>query len=134
MGADLDSSKLRYGKVFLLMDADADGHHIATLLLTFFFRHMRPLIDNGHVFFAQPPLYRIDAARDLLGRSTTSDRDRIIKRRSPPQRQAQHQPLQGPGRDDARHAEDDDARMGRDVGARFRMITENAHEIGDLDV
>jgi len=48
MGDTMELGKLRYGKIFLLMDADADGHHIATLLLTFFFRHMKPLIDSGH--------------------------------------------------------------------------------------
>ena len=63
MGDSFDLAKLRYGKIFLLMDADSDGHHIATLLLTFFFRHMRPLIDNGHVYLAQPPLYRIDLGK-----------------------------------------------------------------------
>ena len=66
MGETFDLSKLRYGKIFLLMDADADGHHIATLLLTFFFRHMRALIEHGHVYLAQPPLYRIDVGKQTL--------------------------------------------------------------------
>jgi len=77
-GADFDESKLRYGRVFLLMDADSDGQHIATLLLTFFYRHLQGLIRGGHVYLAQPPLYRVDAGKETYWALDEGERDRII--------------------------------------------------------
>jgi DNA gyrase subunit B/topoisomerase-4 subunit B len=78
-GEEFDVTKLRYGRIFLLMDADSDGHHIATLLLTFFFRHMPKLIEGGHVFLAQPPLYRIDVGKETHWALDDLDKERILK-------------------------------------------------------
>jgi len=78
MGKNFDISKLRYGRVFLLMDADTDGHHIATLLLTFFYRMLPDLVREGHIFLAQPPLYRIDAGKGTHWALDDDDRDRIL--------------------------------------------------------
>ena len=160
MGADLDVSKLRYGKIFLLMDAAADGHHIATLLLTFFFRHMRGLIDSGHVYLAQPPLYRIDLGKQTYWALDDAHRDAILKEHGRSNSKPNITRFKGLGEmspdvlksttldkrsrqvlcvrvPDAERLTTDTTiaeLMGRDVAARFRMITENASEIGDLDV
>jgi DNA gyrase subunit B len=78
VGKTFDISKLRYGKIFLLMDADSDGHHIATLLLTFFYRVLPGLLRGGHVFLAQPPLYRIDAGTETHWALDDKHRDKIL--------------------------------------------------------
>ena len=80
IGNALDLDKLRYHKVILLMDADSDGHHIATLLLTFFYRHMKQLLDEGYVYIAEPPLYRIDAGKESHWALDDAERDRICRR------------------------------------------------------
>jgi len=69
---------LRYGKIILLMDADADGYHITTLMLDFFFRHMPELIRKGHIYIGQPPLYRIDVGKDTFWAKDDIDKERIL--------------------------------------------------------
>ncbi|MBV8756018.1 MAG: type IIA DNA topoisomerase subunit B [Deltaproteobacteria bacterium] len=158
MAETIDLGKLRYGKIFLLMDADADGHHISTLLLTFFFRFMRPLIDNGHVYLAQPPLYRIDIGKQTFWALDDVHRDRLLKANAKTNSKPNITRFKGLGEmnpdtlkmttldtktrqplrvrvvdalvADATFAD----LMGKDVAARFKMITENAGEIGELDV
>ncbi|HAN30334.1 MAG TPA: DNA topoisomerase IV subunit B [Myxococcales bacterium] len=78
LGDACDPSALRYGKVVLLMDADSDGHHIATLLLTFIYRFMRPLIDSGRIYIAQPPLYRVDIGKETHWASDEIEKDKLL--------------------------------------------------------
>jgi DNA gyrase/topoisomerase IV subunit B len=86
LGKDMDLEHLRYNKIILLMDADQDGYHIATLLLTFFYRHMRPLVDKGHVYLAQPPLYRIDIGNKTKWANDDREKDLILKKLTPRQK------------------------------------------------
>jgi len=78
IGKDFDLKKLRYHKIILLMDADIDGYHISTLLLTFFFRHVSELIKQGHVYIAQPPLYRIDIGKEVHWAGSDEEKARIL--------------------------------------------------------
>jgi DNA gyrase subunit B len=162
LGDALDPSKLRYAKVILLMDADSDGHHITTLLLTFFFRYMRQLIDGGFVYIAQPPLYRVNHAKKTWWALTDRDKDRIIAKvkKKTPNAKIDIQRFKGLGEmmpktlyettldpdtrrllrveipDGARVKTDRviDDLMGRDVSARYNFIVENAANVDDLDV
>ncbi|XXF75996.1 DNA topoisomerase IV subunit B [Myxococcaceae bacterium GXIMD 01537] len=157
IGGDFDLSKLRYGRVFLLMDADSDGHHIATLLLTFFFRHLRPLIENGNVHIAQPPLYRVDIGKQTFWALDEADRDRIIKENAKGNAKPNIMRFKGLGEMTAEELKEttldprfrkslrvtiEDALetdrvindlLGKDVGARFRFIMERAGEVEELD-
>ncbi len=159
MGETFDITKLRYGKVFLLMDADADGHHIATLLLTFFFRHMPKLIEHGNIYLAQPPLYRIDVGKQTMWALDEPHRDKLlasIKGNAKPSitrfkglgemnpetlkmttldpetRQTLRVTVK---RGEERRTDQAISDlMGKDVAARYKLITENAAEIGELDI
>lgn len=75
-----DLSNLRYGRIIIMTDADVDGAHITTLLLTFFFRYMSPLIDNGHLFLAQPPLYRIQDGKAVHYVYSEEEREALVKK------------------------------------------------------
>ena len=79
LGKNFELAKLRYGKVIILADADSDGNHIATLLLTFIYRHLPQLMMNGKVFLAQPPLYRIDIGKDTFWALDDAQRDAVLK-------------------------------------------------------
>ena len=155
-GSDFDESKLRYGRVFLLMDADSDGHHITTLLLTFFYRHLPGLIRGGHVYLAQPPLYRVDAGKETHWALDEAERDRILAR-VPKNVKAEFSRFKGLGEmlpEELRDTTLDIRRrrplrvvigepleadrvmnelMGKDPQARFRFITERA-SYAELDL
>jgi DNA gyrase subunit B/topoisomerase-4 subunit B len=80
IGKNFDATRVRYGRVIILADADSDGHHIATLLLTFIYRHMPGLITSGKVYLAQPPLYRMDIGKETFWATDDRHREDILKR------------------------------------------------------
>jgi DNA gyrase subunit B len=157
VGKSFEASRLRYGKIIILADADSDGHHIATLLLTFIFRHMPQLIAGGKVYLAQPPLYRIDIGKETHWALDDAQRDQIVKQKSgratpeitrfkglgemmpkvlwettlnPRTRRLLRVDVQDQLVTDRVINE----LMGKDASARFRFIMERAEEAQELDV
>ncbi len=80
VGKNFDLNRMRYGKVIILADADSDGHHIATLLLTFIYRHLPQLMGAGRVYLAQPPLYRVDVGKETFWALDEMQKEQIVKR------------------------------------------------------
>ncbi len=83
VGPDLDPEKIRYNKIVIMADADVDGSHIRTLLLTFFFRYMRPLIELGHIYIAQPPLFKLTRGKQVRYAYSDPERDKYIAELNP---------------------------------------------------
>ncbi|HQZ38375.1 MAG TPA: DNA topoisomerase IV subunit B [Vicinamibacterales bacterium] len=157
VGRGFDIGRLRYGRIILLADADSDGHHISTLLLTFFFRHLPQLIQAGKVFLAQPPLYRIDIGKDTFWALDDAQRDQIIKQRagrSTPEitrfkglgemmpkvlwettlNPRTRRLLKVQVADQLITDRVINELMGKDASARFRFIMDRAEEAGEIDV
>jgi DNA gyrase subunit B len=157
-GKDFDAGKLRYHKICLLMDADSDGNHICTLLLTFFYRHLPELIRQGFIYIAQPPLYRIDAGKHVSWARDDAEKDRLLEGLNGRRDRVQVQRFKGLGEmnpgtlkettlDPAHRTllrvriADADATeqaiqtlMGRDVAPRFEFIMERAPRVEEVDV
>jgi DNA gyrase subunit B len=159
LGKNFELSKLRYGKVIILADADSDGNHIATLLLTFIYRHLPQLITGGHVFLAQPPLYRIDIGKETFWALDDAQKDAILKQHAKNGRAALEitrfkglgemmpkvlwETTLNPRTRRLLRVEVTDQivtdrvineLMGKDASARFRFIMERADEAEELDV
>ena len=158
MGKSFELSRLRYGRVIILADADSDGHHIATLLLTFLYRHLPQLISGGKVYLAQPPLYRIDIARETYWALDDAHRDRILKLHGNGRSHADITRFKGLGEmmpkvlwettlnpktrrllrveitDQIVTDRVINELMGKDASARFRFIMDRAEEAQELDV
>ena len=157
IGPSLNIASLRYDRVILLADADSDGHHITTLLLTFFYRHMPALISDGRLYIAVPPLYRIDVGKETFWAADDADRERILEEadgRAKPEitrfkglgemmpKVLWNTTLNPETRRLLRVEIDDHLEtdriisdlMGRDASARFRFIMDRAEDAEAIDV
>jgi DNA gyrase subunit B/topoisomerase-4 subunit B len=158
LGKNFDISRLRYGRIVILADADSDGNHIATLLLTFIYRHMSALITSGRVFLAQPPLYRIDIGKDTYWALDDAHKDRLLKLHGNGRGHPEITRFKGLGEmmpkvlwettlnprtrrllrvDISDQIVTDrviNELMGKDPSARFRFIMERAEDAEELDV
>ena len=158
IGPKMDMSGLRYERIVLLADADSDGHHITTLLLTFFYRHMPQLIADGRLYIAQPPLYRIDIGKETYWTADEAAREKILDKHTNERSKPEITRFKGlgemmpkvlwnttldPKKRRLLKVEIDDQLetdrvisdlMGRDASARFRFIMERAEDANEIDV
>ncbi len=157
IGSHFDIHKLRYHRIILLMDADSDGYHISTLLLTFFFRQMRDLITQGKLFLAQPPLYKIAVGKETFYAQDDAHKEEILAS-LPANRKPEIDRFKGLGemnsdqlkettldpsqrillRVDIENLVDADATfhqlLGKDASERYRIIMDEATFADDLDL
>ncbi|MEZ5291518.1 MAG: DNA topoisomerase IV subunit B [Vicinamibacterales bacterium] len=157
VGKSFDLSRMRYGKVIILADADSDGHHIATLLLTFLYRHLPQLLSSGRVYLAQPPLYRIDIGKETFWALDEAHKEQILRQKTG-RATPEITRFKGLGEmmpkvlwdttlnprtrrllrvDVADQLVTDrvmNELMGKDASARFRFIMERAEDAQELDV
>jgi DNA gyrase/topoisomerase IV subunit B len=156
----LDLSKLRYHKIVLLMDADSDGHHISTLLLTFFYRYMKPLIDEGYIYLAQPPLYKVEHQKKLYWVADDHEKFKLVSKLSKKGGKIELQRFKGLGEmmpkilydttlnpskrrllqiridQEDRHSTETTISnlMGKDASERYKFVVQNALTVQDLDI
>ena len=155
IGEEFKLEKARYHKIVIMTDADVDGHHISCLLLTFFFRHMRPLIEEGYIYLAQPPLYKIRKGKQSWYVYTEEEREKLFKERGEPDNVQRYKGLgemnptqlwettMDPDHRLLKRVTIEDAveadrvftiLMGDQVEPRREFIQDHAHEVDELDI